>query len=113
MDAALRDYSTSPLTDPEKALLAFIEKVNADCASIGQPDIDTLHAQGWSDEAIYDAIMVCGLFNFYNRWVDATGVREMTEREHALSGKRLASQGYANDAEMRSGSPAAAPAGSK
>lgn len=94
MDAVLEDYTTAPITDAEKALLAYIHKVNCDCASVSQPDIDALHAQRWTDEAIYDAVMVCGLFNFYNRWVDATGVHEMSAHEHALSGKRLATEGY-------------------
>lgn len=94
VDAVLDNYTTAPITEPERALLAYIQKVNCDCASVDQPDIDTLHAYGWTDEAIYDAVMVCGLFNFYNRWVDATGVHQMSDHEHALSGKRLATEGY-------------------
>ena len=38
--------------------------------------------------------MVCGLFNFYNRWVDAAGVKAMRKEDHAASGKRLATRGY-------------------
>jgi len=38
--------------------------------------------------------MVCGLFNFYNRWIDATGVEAMSKQDHAASGKRLAARGY-------------------
>ena len=49
---------------------------------------------GWSDEALYDAITVCALFNFYNRWVDATGVHAMSAEAHEMSGKRLAERGY-------------------
>lgn len=94
VEAVLECYPAAPITDAEKALLAYIQKVNCDCASVSQPDIDALHAHFWMDEAIYDAVMVCGLFNFYNRWVDATGVHEMSEHEHALSGKRLATEGY-------------------
>lgn len=94
MDAVLADYRTAPITAAEKALLAYIEKVNRDCASVGQEDIHTLHQNGWTDEAIYDAVMVCGLFNFYNRWIDACGVHGMSERDHELSGKRIASRGY-------------------
>ena len=90
----LADYRTAPITDAEKALLAYIQKVNCDCASVGQPDIDTLHEHGWTDEAIYDAVMVCGLFNFYNRWIDACGVHGMSARDHDLSGKRIATRGY-------------------
>ncbi len=90
----LEDYRSAPISDAEKALLGYIEKVNCDCPSVEQADIDRLHQVGWTDEAIYDAVMVCGLFNFYNRWVDATGVKAMSKEDHALSGKRLATRGY-------------------
>jgi hypothetical protein len=38
--------------------------------------------------------MVCGLFNFFNRWIDASGVEAMSDADHRASGKRLASRGY-------------------
>ena len=63
-------------------------------AQVGQADIDALHAHGWSDEAIYDAITVCALFRFYNAWIDATGVRDLPAAAYAMSGKRMAAQGY-------------------
>jgi alkylhydroperoxidase family enzyme len=90
----LENYRTAPIADDEKALLAYIEKVNCNCASVEQADIDRLHQAGWNDEAIYDAIMVCGLFNFLNRWIDAIGVEAMSKQDHAASGKRLATRGY-------------------
>ena len=94
MDAVLTDYKTAPITDAEKALFEYIAKVNGCCWDVEQEDIDWLHRAGWSDEAIYDAVMVCGLFNFYNRWVDASGVEAMSKDDHAASGKRLATRGY-------------------
>ena len=56
--------------------------------------MEALKAQGWSDEALYDAITVCSLFNFYNRWADATGVREHPTELYERSGERLAQGGY-------------------
>jgi alkylhydroperoxidase family enzyme len=90
----LKDYDTAPISAAEKALFRFIEKVNRHSIEIGQADIDSMHESGWTDEAIYDAINVCALFNFYNRWIDATGVCEMTAEAHRQSGKRLAERGY-------------------
>ena len=90
----LENYQSAPISDAEKALLAYVEKVNCNCAAVEQADIDRLHHAGWTDEAIYDAVMVCGLFNFLNRWIDATGVEAMSKQDHALSGKRLATRGY-------------------
>jgi len=90
----LEDYRTAPISNAEKELFAYLEKVNSNCALVEQTDIQRLHHAGWTDEAIYDAIMVCGLFNFYNRWIDANGVEVMSKQDHAASGKRLATRGY-------------------
>ncbi len=90
----LADYTTAPIPDAERRLFAFIAKVNRDCSNIGPEDVAPLREAGWSDEAIYDAITVCALFNFYNRWNDASGVHEMTAEGHRLSGRRMALRGY-------------------
>ncbi len=94
MDAVLRDVETSPLAEAEKALFRFVDKVNRDSPRIGPEDIDALHAAGWTDEAIYYAITVCALFNFYNRWIDASGVHALPDDVHREGGKRSARFGY-------------------
>jgi alkylhydroperoxidase family enzyme len=90
----LRDVETSALDERHKALFRFVAKVNADSPRIGPEDMDMLHREGWDDEAIYYAITVCALFNFYNRWIDATGVHAMSEEAHRAGGKRTAAHGY-------------------
>ena len=95
MEAVLNDYSTAPISAEEKALLAFIEKVALRSNRICQADVDEVKAAGWSDEALYDAITVCALFKFYNTWIDATGVQDMPAFAYEMSGKRLATEGYA------------------
>lgn len=94
MDAVLRDYRTAPISDKEKALFAFVEKVNRASNQIRQEDVDAAKAAGWSEEALYDAITVCAAFNFLNIWVDAAGVRDMPAAAYAMSGHRLATEGY-------------------
>jgi hypothetical protein len=56
--------------------------------------VEEVKAAGWSEEALYDAITVCALFNFYNKWIDATGVGDMPAAAYAVSGERLATRGY-------------------
>ena len=90
----LADVESSALDDRHKALFRFIDKVNHDSPNIGPADIDPLHAAGWTDEAIYFAITVCALFNFYNRWIDATGVHALSDEAHHEGGKRTATHGY-------------------
>jgi hypothetical protein len=76
-------------------LFRFIDKVNRESARLAPADIDVLHEAGWDDEAAYYAITVCALFNFYNRWIDASGVHALSDEAHRQGGKRIAAQGYA------------------
>ena len=94
MAQVLDDLESSPLTAAEKALFRFIDKVNTDSHRITADDMAPLHAAGWTDEQIYYAITVCSLFNFYNRWVDATGVHALSDEAHLAGGKRTAAFGY-------------------
>jgi alkylhydroperoxidase family enzyme len=93
--AVLRDVETSPLDDKHKALFRFVAKVNRDSPRMTAEDMQPMYEAGWDDEAIYFAITVCALFNFYNRWIDASGVHAMSDAAHRQGGKRMATQGYA------------------
>ncbi|MGA2183973.1 MAG: hypothetical protein ABSH47_13165 [Bryobacteraceae bacterium] len=94
VEEVLHDIETSRLSEPEKALFRFVDKVNRDSVNIGPADMETLHAVGYTDEAIYYAITVCALFNFYNRWIDASGVHALSDEDHRKGGKRSAGSGY-------------------
>ena len=96
--AVLEDPAKSGLSEAEKALFAFVEKVSHDSPRIGPEDIAPLHAAGWTDEALYQAITVCSLFNFYNRWIDAAGVHPMAPEVHRTHAKRTA-KGYLRTVE--------------
>jgi alkylhydroperoxidase family enzyme len=95
VQSVLTDLDTAPISEKDRALYAFVKKMVHDSTAIGQGDVDTARVAGWSDEALYDAITVCALFQFYNAWIDATGVRDMPAFAYEMSGQRLATQGYA------------------
>jgi uncharacterized peroxidase-related enzyme len=94
---ALRDLDRAPLDDKTKLLLRFAGKMTTTLPSTSGEDIDALRGAGWDDEAIYFAITTCALFNFYNRWITATGVPEMSPDGHRRQGKALAERGYTRD----------------
>lgn len=95
VDAILTDYATAPCSEAERALFRLIDAVCADSTQVGQADIDAAKAAGWSDEALYDAITVCALFQFYNTWIDATGVHDLPAAVYDAMGRRMADHGYA------------------
>ena len=90
----IRDLETSALSEKEKALLRFVDMVNHHSPEITAENMKPLHEEGWDDESIYYAITVCALFNFYNRWVDASGVHALSDQGHRTGGQRSANMGY-------------------
>jgi alkylhydroperoxidase family enzyme len=94
VQGVLRDLETSSLPENEKALLRFVDKVNHDSPRITAAELDKVRSAGWTDEAIYFAITVCALFNFYNRWIDASGVHALSDEAHREGAKRSAVHGY-------------------
>ena len=90
----MTDVESSSFDDQHKALFRFIDKVNHDSPSMTADDLDQARAAGWTDEALYFAITVCALFNFYNRWIDASGVHALSDEAHRQGGKRSAQFGY-------------------
>ena len=74
-EAIVADYKTAPITDAEKKLLAYVEKVTRHAYKTTDADVEGLKECGWSDEQILEATLVVGLFSDINRWVDALGCR--------------------------------------
>ncbi|MDJ0974476.1 MAG: hypothetical protein QNJ98_08470 [Planctomycetota bacterium] len=77
MRAACDDLEAVDLPEKDKVLYRYLKKVNRTPWECSQEDVDVVKAAGWSDAAIYDAITVCSIFNFFNRWIDATGVPDV------------------------------------
>lgn len=97
VESVMRDLETSLLDEKHKALLRFVDKVNHDSPRITEADMLPLYEAGWDDDAIYFAITICALFNFYNRWIDASGVHALSDEAHRQGGKRTAAHGYSRD----------------
>ena len=99
VDSVVADLETAPISEAEKALLRFVRRVNVASFQLTRDEVESVRLAGWTDEAIYDAVSVCALFNFYNRWCDGAGVRPMAHEHHAMSGKRMAEHGYGQPKE--------------
>jgi alkylhydroperoxidase family enzyme len=105
VNGVIADLETSKLGDSDKALFRFVRKVNENSVAIDSADIAVLHEAGFTDEAIYYAITVCALFNFYNRWIDASGVHAMSAEAHRAGAKRSAVYGYSRSSQPPPGDP--------
>jgi uncharacterized peroxidase-related enzyme len=93
--SVIHDLETSSLENKRKELLRFVRQITLAPSSITAADTQRLNAAGWDDAAIFYAISACALFNFYNRWILATGVNPVSEEAFKNLASRMAAAGYA------------------
>ena len=74
MAALIEDIDSAAIEDSFKPLLHYVKKLTQTPGRITTSDADAVRAAGWSDDALHSAIAVCALDNFFNRWVDGSGV---------------------------------------
>ena len=86
VEGVMRDMESSALDDRHKALFRLIQGQSRS-PQMTAADLDAARAAGWTDEELYFAITVCALFNFYNRWIDATGVHALSDEAHRIGGR--------------------------
>jgi uncharacterized peroxidase-related enzyme len=73
--AALDDIASARVDNRLKPILAYVRKLTLTPSRIEQSDADAVWAAGWEEQALFDAISVCALFNFINRIIEGSGVR--------------------------------------
>ena len=82
--ALLDDLESAPVAPELKALLGYLQKLNTLPARITQADIDAVLAAGLSEQALYEAVEIAGLFNMMNRIVEGTGVAFDYSRDESI-----------------------------
>jgi uncharacterized peroxidase-related enzyme len=72
--AIARDWGSAGLSEADKALCHYAEKLTHRQKEVGQSDVDALREHGFDDRAINDAAQVIGYFNYITRVADGLGV---------------------------------------
>ena len=73
-DAVRRDWRTAPITDVERVMLEYVEKLTRAPKSIWTDDLDRLRAAGFDDTGILQINLIASFFNYVNRVADGLGV---------------------------------------
>jgi uncharacterized peroxidase-related enzyme len=92
--SVLRDPERSALPEQDQAILRFVRKITLESDSIVESDIAALHAAVWDDTSIFYAIAACSLFNLYNRFISANGVKPVSDQAFRRLASRMAEKGY-------------------
>jgi len=69
------------LTDQEKAMLAFVEKMTTASWTMTAQDVEQLRVVDFSDVQVLEIVQLTGWFNFMTRVADALGVEVEPWRE--------------------------------
>ncbi len=64
---------TAMLSERERALCGYAEKLTKTPAAVGPTDLDALRTHGLTDRDLHDAVQVISYFNYINRVADALG----------------------------------------
>lgn len=92
---ALEDIDAAPVEERLKPILHYVKKLTLTPSRVVEADVQAVAAAGWGEDAIHDAVLICAVFNCYNRIVDGHGVKGRDDL-YDLHGVRIAEGGYAN-----------------
>jgi len=95
----LKSVNRSDVDDKMKPVLSYVRKLTQNPSAINQGDANSVFAVGWSEDALRDAVLVCGLFNLMNRLVEGLGVQADADYFQQAS-KRISQHGYAGLAKL-------------
>jgi len=71
----LNDYINADITNKEKEMLSYAEKLTKQSSNINKKNIDNLKSLGLEDKDILELNQVIAYFNYVNRIVDGLGVQ--------------------------------------
>lgn len=69
-----RNWRTASLSDADRAMLDYAERLTRSPAAVGADDVEALRRAGFDDTAILDICQVTSYYNYVNRLADGLGV---------------------------------------
>ena len=78
-DQLASNYRKADITLRQKVMLDFAVKVSQQAYAIDESDMQTLHAEGFSDDDIWDIAAISAFFGLSNRMANLTNMRPNEE----------------------------------
>lgn len=89
----LEDFERADVSEKMRPLLAYVRKLTLTPSRMLMQDAQAVFDAGWEEQALRDAICVCGLFNYYNRLLDGHGLKG-SEGIYNFGANHLTKRGY-------------------
>ena len=93
IESLLVNIDTAEIDNKFKPILQYVKKLTLSPSKMIQADADKVFLAGWSEQALYDAICICCLFNFFNRLLDGHGIKG-NDNLYKLGANHLYKNGY-------------------
>lgn len=75
VDQLTADWRQAQLTDADRAMLVYAEKLTLTPWEMTKADVEALHTAGFTDRAILDINQITGYYAYVNRLADGLGVQ--------------------------------------
>ncbi len=82
------DIESAPVDDNLKPVMRFVRKLALEPSKMAPADAEAVFAAGWSERALYDAMIICCTWSFMNRYVLGLGLSVIPEH-FGMEGKML------------------------
>jgi uncharacterized peroxidase-related enzyme len=92
------DFGSAAIDAKLRPVFAYLRKLTLTPTQMTQADADAVFAAGWSEQALYDAVQVCCLYNFMNRFVEGLGLTPIPE-QFDMEGQMIKRGGYVSMAK--------------
>lgn len=97
-DGLMADLASSTVDERLKPILAYVGKLTRTPSMMTDADAQAVYAAGWDEQALFDAVSVCALFNLMNRIVEGSGIKSNPlEADQAEMDARMARMGGVTD----------------
>ncbi|MBI4458836.1 MAG: peroxidase [Acidobacteria bacterium] len=77
------DWTLAALDEKDRALLRSARKLNDTPGEMSAADIEGLRSAGFTDQNIFDVVVIVAYFNFMNRIADGLGVVPELEKQES------------------------------
>ena len=94
LENLLADLEGSAIDENMKPVLRYVRKLTESPSQMVQSDADAIFAAGWDEDCFHYTVMICAMFNMYNRIMDGYGVKNTADFRQTR-GAMLADAGYA------------------
>lgn len=95
LDAVLRDYKSSAVSDKLKKLLAIAELVQKGGKHVTESAVQEARVAGATDLEIHDTVLIAAAFCMYNRYVDGLATWAPTDPAmYDMMAQKIVNEGY-------------------